>query len=249
MIGASGGVDWHLPNRKVMFLHSAFFSGWYYNFFLSWAPQTNKSWFDCPENILSESWVHYIQWEHVCLLFFFFAIHVSRFFSSYFFCYPHFFSIRIFLSAFSHPHPPSAGIRSAFYRHPRDTTKLAIRRDFLGYSKLMFLIFVLFYFLLPGNFYYGSEICHGIFWGINFGPAIFWGFVWSPRNFLGFWFLPHLIIAVTWNPESSLWAWVKLKMTLNFSHFPSQVNLYSLIGNCVGESIKKPNLLKAVKYI
>ena len=50
----------------------------------------------------------------------------------FFFCYPHFsfffflifllsaffFSIRIFLSAFSHPHPPSAGIRSAFYRHP-----------------------------------------------------------------------------------------------------------------------------------
>ena len=29
-----------------------------------------------------------------------------------------FFVIRIFLSAFSHPHPPSAGIRSAFYRHP-----------------------------------------------------------------------------------------------------------------------------------
>ena len=41
-------------------------------------------------------------------LFFFFLL----------FCYPHFFSIRIFLSAFSHPHPPSAGIRSAFYRHP-----------------------------------------------------------------------------------------------------------------------------------
>ena len=34
------------------------------------------------------------------------------------FCYPHFFSIGIFLSAFSHPHPPSAGIRSVFYRHP-----------------------------------------------------------------------------------------------------------------------------------
>ena len=29
-----------------------------------------------------------------------------------------FFTIRIFLSAFSHPHPPSADIRSAFYRHP-----------------------------------------------------------------------------------------------------------------------------------
>ena len=45
-----------------------------------------------------------------CLVFFFlltfFAIRVF------------FFSIRIFLSAFSYPHPPSAGIRSAFYRHP-----------------------------------------------------------------------------------------------------------------------------------
>ena len=30
----------------------------------------------------------------------------------------YFFAIRIFLSAFSHPHPPSAAIRSAFYRHP-----------------------------------------------------------------------------------------------------------------------------------
>ena len=30
---------------------------------------------------------------------FFIAIHISRFFSSYFFCYPHFFSIRIFPSA------------------------------------------------------------------------------------------------------------------------------------------------------
>ena len=32
-------------------------------FFLSWAAQTNESWFDCPENILSVSWVRYIQWE------------------------------------------------------------------------------------------------------------------------------------------------------------------------------------------
>ena len=43
----------------------------------------------------------------VCLfVFFFFVIRISRCFSSYFFCYPHFFSIRIFQSAFSHPHPP-----------------------------------------------------------------------------------------------------------------------------------------------
>ena len=32
--------------------------------------------------------------------------------SAFFFC------IRIFVSAFSHPHLPSAGIRSSFYRHP-----------------------------------------------------------------------------------------------------------------------------------
>ena len=57
----------------------------------------------------------------------------------YFFCHPHFsffflltffvirifFSIRIFLSALSHPHPPSAGIRSAFYRHPLNTDIMA----------------------------------------------------------------------------------------------------------------------------
>ena len=48
----------------------------------------------------------------------FFCHSYFSFFSSYLFCYPHFFSIRIFLSTFSHPHPPSAGIRSAFYRHP-----------------------------------------------------------------------------------------------------------------------------------
>ena len=51
----------------------------------------------------------------VCLfiyLFIYFAIRISRFFLVTFFV------IRIFLSAFSHPHPPSADIRSAFYRHP-----------------------------------------------------------------------------------------------------------------------------------
>ena len=48
------------------------------------------------------------------LLFFLVATHISRFFSSYFFCYLHFF----FPCAFSHPHPPSAGIRSTIYRHP-----------------------------------------------------------------------------------------------------------------------------------
>ena len=72
----------------------------------------------------------------------------------------------------------------------RDTTNLAINRDFFGYSKLMFLLFVLYHFMLLGNFYYGSEIRHGFFWGINFGPVIFLGFVWSPRDFFGFGFLP-----------------------------------------------------------
>ena len=52
--------------------------------------------------------------------------------------------------------------------------------DFFGYSKLIFIFFVLYHFMLPGNFYYVSEIRHGIFWGIN---------VWS-SDFFGFWFLP-----------------------------------------------------------
>ena len=33
--------------------------------------------------------------------------------------------------------------------------------------------------MLSGNFK-GSEIWHGIFWGLVFGPGIFWGFVGSP---------------------------------------------------------------------
>ena len=85
------------------------------------------------------------------------------------------------------------------------------RESFLGYLKLMLLFFVLYHFMLPGNFYYGSEIRHGIFWGINVGPAIVWGFVWSPRDFGGFWFFPHSIIPVTWNLEYPLWAWVTEK--------------------------------------
>ena len=68
-----------------------------------------------PNSDLKERFVPLI----VCLFIycFFFCHPHFLIFSSYFFCYPHF-SIRIFLSAFSHPHPPSAGIRSAFYRHP-----------------------------------------------------------------------------------------------------------------------------------
>ena len=49
----------------------------------------------------------------------------------------------------------------------------------------IFPVFVLYHFMLPGNFYYGSEIWHGIFWGINFGPAIFWGFRLKPKGVFG----------------------------------------------------------------
>ena len=111
----------------------------------------------------------------------------------------------------------------------RDTNNLAICRDFFGYSKLIFLFFVLYHFMLPGNFHNDSEIWHKIFWGINFGPVIFLVFFFflKPKGFFGVLiFAPHSIIPVTWNPEYPLWAWVKLKRTLNFSHFPSQVNLY-----------------------
>ena len=84
----------------------------------------------------------------------------------------------------------------SFAKRSRDTKNLTISRNFLGYSKLIFLFFVLYHFMLPGNFHYGSEIRHGIFWGINFGPVIF----------LGFDFCPHSIINVTWNPQYPLWA-------------------------------------------
>ena len=56
----------------------------------------------------------------VCLFIYFFCHpHFSFFFFFLLFLLSEFFSIRIFPSAFSHPHPPSAGIRSAFYSHPR----------------------------------------------------------------------------------------------------------------------------------
>ena len=38
---------------------------------------------------------------------------------------------------------------------------------------------------------WGSEILHGRFWALMFGPWIFWGFD----------FCPHSIIPDTWNPE------------------------------------------------
>ena len=61
---------------------------------------------------------------------------------------------------------------------------LDLSEDFLGYSKLMFVFFVLYHFMLSGNFY-GLEIQLGIFLVLNFGSGIFLGFVGSPRDFLG----------------------------------------------------------------
>ena len=53
----------------------------------------------------------------------------------------------------------------------------------------------------PENFY-GSEIRHGIFGGLNFGAGIFWRFCLNPTGFfLGFDFCPHSIIPVTWSLE------------------------------------------------
>ena len=52
----------------------------------------------------------FIFWPSALLVFFLLLFLLSAFFS-----------IRIFLSAFYHPHPPSADIRSAFYRHPLRT--------------------------------------------------------------------------------------------------------------------------------
>ena len=43
-----------------------------------------------------------------------------------------------------------------------------------------------------GNFY-DSEIRHGIFLGLNFGPGSFLGFGGSPRDFVGFSFLPPFV--------------------------------------------------------
>ena len=40
----------------------------------------------------------------------------------------------------------------------------------------MSLFFVLYHLMLSGNFC-GSEIQHGIFWGLNFGLGIFLSFV------------------------------------------------------------------------
>ena len=54
----------------------------------------------------------------IILLFFLLPSIFLVFFLLTFFVMRIFFSIDIFPSAFSHPHPPSAGIWSAIYRHP-----------------------------------------------------------------------------------------------------------------------------------
>ena len=122
----------------------------------------------------------------------------------------------------------------------RDTTNLAISRDFFGYSKLIFLFFVLYHFKLPGNFYYGSEIWHGIFWGINFGPAIFWGFRLKPKGF--FWVLSFapiwssLSLEIRSTPSGLVLSW---KGRWIFHTFHPKLFYIFLIGNCLGESNEK----------
>ena len=61
-----------------------------------------------------------------------------------------------------------------------------IGEGIFGDSKLMLLFFVLYHIMLSGNFY-GSEIRHGMFLVLKFGPRIF----------LGFDFCPYSIIPVT----------------------------------------------------
>ena len=123
----------------------------------------------------------------------------------------------------------------------RDTNNLAIGRNFLGYSKLIFLFFVLYHFMLPGNFHYGSEIRREIFWRIDFGPVIFLFFFFvKPKGIFGFWFLPpiwsSLSLEIRSTPSglelSSKGRWI-------FYTFHPKLIYIFLIGNCVGESNEK----------
>ena len=68
----------------------------------------------------------------------------------------------------------------------------------LGVRKVLAsnLFFVLHHLMLSGNFY-GSEIRHGILWGLNVGPGIFLGFCLKPKRFLSVDFCPHSNIPVT----------------------------------------------------
>ena len=139
-----------------------------------------------------------------------------------------------------------------FAKRSRDTKNLAISRDFWGYSKLIFLFFVLYHFMVPGNFLNDSEIWHEIFWGINFGPVIFlvFFFFWSPRDFWGFWFLPptrsSLSLEIRSTPSglelSSKRRWI-------FHTFHPRLIYIFWLETVWERAMKKLNLLKAVKCI
>ena len=70
---------------------------------------------------------------------------------------------------------------------------MAISRDFCGYSKLMFLFFVLVSFYASWKFLLWLGSSAWDFLGDNFWSSDFLGFVWSSVDFFGFWFLPHSI--------------------------------------------------------
>ena len=113
--------------------------------------------------------------------------------------------------------------------------QIAMQSTRLSWPAETKLFFVLYHFMLPGNFHYGLEIRHGIFWGINFGPVIFF-FFFKPKRFLGFWLF---IIPVTWNPEYPLWVELSSKGRWIFHTFHPKLIYIFLIGNCVGESNEK----------
>ena len=118
----------------------------------------------------------------------------------------------------------------------RDTKNLAISRDILGVFKTNLSTFRVISFYASWKFL----LCLGNSAWDTLGDK-FWS-----SDFFGFWFLyPFDIIPVTWNSEYPLWAWVKLKRTLNFSRFPSQVNLhFSDWKLCGGEQWKNQTFLK-----
>ena len=112
----------------------------------------------------------------------------------------------------------------------RDTNNLAISRDFFGYSKLIFLFFVLYHFMLPGNFYYGSEF--------------------QPKGFLGVLiFAPirsSLSLEIRSIPSGLELSW-KGRWIFHTLH-PKLIDIF-LIGNCLGESNEKTKPSYTVKCI
>ena len=127
----------------------------------------------------------------------------------------------------------------------RDTNYLAISRDFFGYSKLIFLFFVLYYFMLPGNFYYGSEFQHGILWGINFWSSdfffqgFFWVLIFAPTR-------SSLSLEIRSIPSGLQLSW-KGRWTFHTLH-PKLVYIF-LTGNCLGKSNEKTKPSYTVKCI